>query len=83
MAQVHCKLPNASGKINGVAFVSAKGGMISEQIDDATAAELCKIPGFTLVAKGSVTAKSATDSAPAQAEPAQAQAETGQPGAAQ
>lgn len=46
MAKVICKLPNASGLINGVKFVTHKLGMISEEIADDVAAEFTKIEGY-------------------------------------
>lgn len=48
MAKVICTLPNASTSINGVAFVSAKGAMISEEISDEKAAHFASIKGYTL-----------------------------------
>lgn len=46
MAKVICKLPNASGLISGVKFVTHKLGMISEEIADDVAAEFTKIEGY-------------------------------------
>lgn len=49
MAKVKCNLPNASGLISGVKFVShAAGGMVSEELTDERAAEFCEIPGYEL-----------------------------------
>jgi len=46
MAKVICTLPNASALINGVKFVGHKLGVISEDIDDATAASFVAIQGY-------------------------------------
>lgn len=48
MSKVICTLPNASGEINGIKFVSHKLGMISEDIDEADAKSLTSIPGYHL-----------------------------------
>ncbi len=48
MAKVICTLPNASTKINGVAFVEHKLGMISEEVSDEVAAGFASIQGYVL-----------------------------------
>jgi hypothetical protein len=48
MSKVLCKLPNASTKINGFAFVTHKHGMISEELDDEVALEFAAIPGYEI-----------------------------------
>lgn len=50
MPRIHCKLPNASTNINGVAFEPhPQGGMISEEIDDERAAHFASIKGYKVV----------------------------------
>ncbi len=50
MAQVLCKLPNASELINGVKFSpQGKVGMISEDITDEQAAHFLQIKGYVIV----------------------------------
>jgi hypothetical protein len=49
MAQVICKLPNASEEISGVKFTAHDGGMLSEEISDEQAARFASIPGYALV----------------------------------
>lgn len=44
--KVICNLPNASGLISGVRFAQCEVGMISEEIDDETAAQFLQIPGY-------------------------------------
>lgn len=48
MAKVICTSPNASTLISGVRFVEHKLGMISEEIEDAVAAEFTAIKGYVL-----------------------------------
>jgi len=47
--RVICSLPNASGEINGIAFVEDHGDMISEPIDQETAERFAAIPGYEAV----------------------------------
>lgn len=49
MAIVICTLPNASTRINGVTFTADRGQMISDDVDDATAAHFRAIPGYMVV----------------------------------
>lgn len=49
MAIVICTLPNASTRINGVTFAADRGQMISDDVDDATAAHFRAIPGYMVV----------------------------------
>ena len=51
MARVICSLPNASDFINGVRFVSHKAGVISEEINDETAAAFAQIKGYVVADK--------------------------------
>lgn len=49
MPRIHCKLPNASTSINGVAFEPhPQGGMISEEIDEERAAHFASIKGYKI-----------------------------------
>ncbi len=48
--RVLCKLPNASGLINGIKFEKHKLGRISEEIDEDIAAHFLKINGYVAVA---------------------------------
>lgn len=61
MPRVICKLHNASELINGVVFEPhPDGGMISEEIDEATAKHFVSISGYELVAEeGKPAAKTA------------------------
>jgi hypothetical protein len=76
MPKVLCTLPNASTKINGVAFVTHKLGMISEEIDDAVAKQFAAIRGYEIWDPGKTDAAAA-----AILEAARKQKETGQGGA--
>lgn len=49
MAQVICRLPNASEEISGVKFEPIEGGMISEEISDEQAELFVSINGYELV----------------------------------
>lgn len=50
MSRIHCRLPNASTKINGVAFEPhPNGGMISEEIDQERAEHFASIKGYKIV----------------------------------
>lgn len=49
MPKVICTLPNASGVINGVNFVTHKLGMISEEVADDVADHFLKIKGYAAV----------------------------------
>ena len=55
MAQVICKLPNASELINGVAFKAVDGGMLSEDISTDQAAAFCAIDGYSLFERKAAT----------------------------
>ena len=59
MARVKCSLVNASEKINGIAFASVPGGMLSEEISDEQAAAFTAIKGFDLVGKNGKVAAAA------------------------
>lgn len=48
--RVLCSLPNAADEINGVAFTRTDAGMLSADIDEATAAVFLRIPGYTKAA---------------------------------
>lgn len=49
MAQVVCRLSNASTVINGVAFEKVEGhGMVSAEIEDEVARNFCLVPGFAV-----------------------------------
>lgn len=50
MPRVICTLPNASASINGIAFTLDRGQMVSEEVDEATAARFASIPGYQMVA---------------------------------
>ncbi len=63
MAKILCTLPNASGEISGVKFVSHKNGMLSEEIDDQVAAVFLQIPGYELVGAPSEAEKGAAEAA--------------------
>ena len=65
MARVICKLPNASGRISGVAFAAHDGAMLSEEIGDEHAAEFCRIPGYELLAPSAPAEKAEEAEAPA------------------
>jgi hypothetical protein len=78
MARVICTLPNASERINGVAFVADRGQMLSEDISDEVAAEFAAIEGYSLVVPpartaaataASLAARAAKQAAPAVDEP--------------
>lgn len=61
MAKVICSLPNASEMINGVAFVSHKLGMISEEIADDVAANFAKIKGYVVADRRGKPVEPATE----------------------
>lgn len=44
--KVLCKLPNASGEINGVKFSDHPAGKISDDLSDDAAAQFLSIPGY-------------------------------------
>ena len=52
--RVLCSLPNASANINGVAFETHPGGMISESIGDDLASQFAAIPGFSLIEEAAI-----------------------------
>jgi len=54
MAQVICKLPNASTLINGVKFVEHEAGVISEEISDDAAAVFASIKGYVIAGEKAV-----------------------------
>lgn len=68
MPKVHCSLPNASNNINGVKFEPAENGVVSEEVDQATADAFAAIEGYVIVepAKPAKVEKPAT--APVKAE---------------
>lgn len=70
MPRVICTLPNASETINGVAFTLDRGQMVSEEVDEATAANFAAIPGYQLVAPPPPPEQKPTENAPAAGEPA-------------
>lgn len=49
MARVICTLPNASDCINGVRFTLDRGQMVSEEVDEDTAAIFGSIRGYSVV----------------------------------
>lgn len=61
--KVLCKLPNASGEINGVKFAKTDDGMLSEDIGEDVAKAFSEIPGYEIVADTKSAAKSAAKSA--------------------
>lgn len=69
MARVICTLPNASTKINGVAFAEDRGQMVSEEISDDKAAAFVAIPGYKLVGDKKAAAKDATPAPGGDAKP--------------
>ena len=50
MPKVLCTLENASTEISGHKFTAVEGGMLSEDLDDDTAARFLSIPGYEPVA---------------------------------
>lgn len=61
--KVLCKLPNASGEINGVKFAKTDDGMLSEDIGEDVAKAFVEIPGYEIVADTKAPAKSAAKAA--------------------
>lgn len=49
MPRVLCTLPHASTSINGVAFTSDRGQMISEEVSEEVAAAFGAIPGYEVL----------------------------------
>ena len=61
MAKVICSLPNASTEINGVAFESTDGGMLSVEVTDEVAEAFVAIPGYALVGAVDPAVKAAAE----------------------
>ncbi len=49
MPRILCDLPNASDNINGIPFTADRGQMVSDVVDEATAAAFSGIPGYTIL----------------------------------
>lgn len=49
MPRVICELENASELINNIRFTADRGQMVSDEVDEATAAAFCSIPGYRLL----------------------------------
>ena len=57
MPKLICTLPNASAVINGVAFVTHRLGMISEEVGQDAADHFLTVPGYQLADKRGQPAK--------------------------
>lgn len=72
--RVLCTLPNASKRISGVTFFRTPEGVLSEEIDEETAAQFTAIPGYSLSDKE----PDLKEADPEQPEPKAASPETNQ-----
>ena len=72
MKKIVCTLPNASNRINGIAFESTLDGMVSEPVEDAVAAHFEGIAGYDVIEikPAAASKKAKADAAPVDGSPA-------------